>query len=153
MFGLGLPFSIRSEQGLKRLAALLMPIVGRLPFEWLYPTGEKQEQHIPKWEQYYHWASIIAGDCHYVKRHMPHHLDGKIIVTNTTTPADVEKFRLAGSKYLVTSTPVLDGRSFGTNMMEAALVAISGKGRPLTTHEINTMLDEMHLEPQLQELN
>jgi hypothetical protein len=57
----------------------------------------------------------------------------KIIATNTTTAADVELFREAGIKYLVTSTPVLEGRSFGTNMMEAALIAASGKGRALTT--------------------
>jgi hypothetical protein len=27
---------------------------------------------------------------------------------------------------LITTTPVLDGRSFGTNVVEAALVAVSG---------------------------
>ncbi len=152
MFGLGLPFAIRSERGLKVLAALLMPIVGRLPFEWLYPLGEKQEQRLPKWEKYYHWATVIAGDCHYVKRHLPLRLDGKIVVTNTTTPADVELFRQAGIKTLVTSTPVLEGRSFGTNMMEAALVAAAGKGRVLTTAELNALLDQLHFQPQRQEL-
>jgi hypothetical protein len=84
---------------------------------------------------------------------MPHRLDGKIIVTNTTTPADVDAFRQAGVKYLVTSTPVLEGRSFGTNMMEATLVAVAGKGRPLSTDELNAMLDALHFEPQFQELN
>ena len=95
---------------------------------------------------------MIAGDCHYVKRHMPERLEGKVIATNTTTEADVELFRQAGIKYLVTSTPVIEGRSFGTNMMEAALVAISGKGRKLTLDEIDQMLSQLNLEPQLQEL-
>jgi hypothetical protein len=153
MFTFGLPFTIRSEKSLKILAALLMPIAGRLPFEWVYPTGEKQDVHIPKWEKYYQWATVIAGDCHYIKHHMPDRLDGKIIATNTTTPVDVETFRKAGVKYLITSTPVLEGRSFGTNMMEAALIAISGKGRELTHDELNQLLDRMGLEPQLQELN
>jgi hypothetical protein len=49
--------------------------------------------------------------------------------------------------------PCLDGRSFGTNMMEAALVAVSGKGRPLTWPELSEMLDKLGFEPQLQELN
>jgi hypothetical protein len=98
-----------------------MPIAGRLPFEWIYPTGEKQEKRIPKWEKYYQWGTVIAGDCHYIKRHMPDKLEGKIIATNTTTTSDIEQFRKAGVKYVVTSTPVLEGRSFGTNMMEAAL--------------------------------
>lgn len=153
MFGLGLPFPVRGEKNIKRLAAWLMPIVGRLPFEWVYPTGENQEKRIPKWQKYYEWGTVIAGDCHYVKRHMPERLDGKIIATNTTTAADVELFRAAGVKYLVTSTPVLDGRSFGTNMMEAALIAISGKGRKLSYAELNQMLDQLGFEPQLQELN
>ena len=38
-------------------------------------------------------------------------------------------------------------------MMEAALVAIAGKGRPLTLHELNFRLNQLGFEPQLQELN
>jgi hypothetical protein len=153
MFGLDVPIAIRKLSQLKTVAALLMPIAGRLPFEWIYPTGEKQEKRIPKWEKYYQWATVIAGDCHYIKRNMPYDMQGKVIVTNTTTPEDVETFRKAGIKYLITTTPVLDGRSFGTNMMEAALVAVSGKGRPLSWDELNEMLDKLGFEPQLQELN
>lgn len=153
MFGLGLPFPLHSLAALKRLASILLPIVGRLPFEWIYPTGEKQEVCIPKWEKYYQWATVLAGDCHYIKRHMSARLNGKIVATNTTTPEDVELFRQAGIKYLVTSTPVLDGRSFGTNMMEAALIAVSGKGRKLTHEELSQMLDQLGFQPQLQELN
>jgi hypothetical protein len=138
---------------LKTLAAILMPLVGRLPFSWVYPTGEKQEQRVPKYQHFYRWATVIAGDCHYVKRHMPDDMTGKVIVTNTTTPDDVDLFEKCGVKYLVTTTPVLDGRSFGTNMMEAALVAISGKGRPLTQPEYKDLLAQLDFEPQLQELN
>jgi hypothetical protein len=153
MFGLGLPLAVRSERSLKRLARILLPIVGRLPFEWLYPTGEKQDKRIPKWENYYAWGTVVAGDCHYVKRHMPDRMEGKVIATNTTTPSDVEQFRQAGVKYLVTSTPVLEGRSFGTNMMEAALIAISGKKRRLTYAELNELLDRLGFEPQIQKFN
>jgi hypothetical protein len=153
MFGLDLPIAIRKISQLKTMGNLLMPIVGRVPFAWIYPTGEKQEKRTPKWGKYYAWATVIAGDCHYIKRFMPDHLQGKVIVTNTTTPEDVELFRKVGVKYLVTTTPVLEGRSFGTNMMEAALVAVSGKGRPLTWPELNEMLDQLGFEPQLQELN
>jgi hypothetical protein len=153
MFGLGIPIALHSERSLKIMAAWLMPLAGRLPFEWVYPTGEKQEKRVPKWEKFYNSATVIAGDCHYIKRHMPDRLDGKIIATNTTTSADQDMFRQAGVKYLVTSTPVLDGRSFGTNMMEAALIAASGKSRPLTRIELNDMLDQLGFQPQLQELN
>jgi len=152
MFGLGIPIAMRSARQLRVLAALLLPIVGRVPIEWIYPTGEKQEIRVPKREKYYEWASVIAGDCHYVKRHMPDRLDGKVIATNTTTEEDVDIFRKAGIKYLVTSTPVLEGRSFGTNMMEAALIAVSGKGRKLTKDELSALITQLNLEPHLQEL-
>ena len=153
MFGLDIPIAMHTLSQVKTLAALLMPIAGRLPFEWVYPTGEKQENRTPKWGKYYEWATVVAGDCHYIKRCMPDDLQGKVIVTNTTTTEDVEAFRKAGVEYLVTTTPVLDGRSFGTNMMEAALVAVSGKGRPLTWPELTEMIDKLGFEPQLQELN
>jgi hypothetical protein len=153
MFGLGLSIPVRSEAAVKRLAALVMPIAGRLPFEWLYPTGEKQEKNVPKFEAWYQWATVIAGDCHYVKRHMPARLDGKVICTNTTTPEDVEKFRAAGARYLVTTTPILDGRSFGTNMMEAALIAVSGQRRPLTYAELDELIDRLGFQPTIQKLN
>lgn len=153
MFALDVPIAIKSLNGLRRLAKLMIPIVTRFPFEWLYPTGEKQNEHKPKWEKWYNWATVIAGDCLYIKRHMPFSMQGKVIVTNTTTPEDVAFFKKCGVKYLITTTPVLDGRSFGTNMMEAALVAVSGKGRPLRWNELTELLDKLGFEPQLQELN
>ena len=153
MFGLDIPIAIHKLNHLKTLAAVLMPIVGRLPFEWIYPTGEKQEKRTPKWGKYYDWATVIAGDCHFIKRCMPDSLQDKVIVTNTTTREDVEAFKKAGVKYLITTTPVMDGRSFGTNMMEAALVAISGKKRPLTWPEYDELIAKLGFEPELQELN
>jgi len=152
MFALGIPIPLRTISQMKRLASIMMPVAGRLPFKWVYPTGEEQEKRVPKFTQWYDWAGVIAGDCLYIKHHMPDLLAGKVICTNTTTPQDVEQFRQAHVRYLVTTTPVFEGRSFGTNMMEAALVAASGKGRVLTTQELETMLTELKLEPQIQEL-
>jgi hypothetical protein len=159
MFSLGLPFPLHSLNSLKKLAAILMPIAGRLPFEWVYPIGKAQEKQTPRWEKYYQWASIIAGDCHYIRRYMPPNLQGKVIVTNTTTPEDVEIFKKAGVVILVTTTPVLDGRSFGTNMMEAAIVAALGRTLPVDYanpagyfHEMDQAIDKIGLAPQIQEL-
>ena len=153
MFGLGLPIRLHSAAAVKRLAALVMPIAGRLPFDWIYPTGEKQEERKPKWEEDYAWASVIAGDVHYIKRHMPPFLAGKVLATNTTTDEDVELFRRAGVASLVTSTPRFDGRTFGTNVMEAALVAVAGQGKPLTHDELAELIARIGMEPQLQQLN
>ena len=152
-FALGIPIPIRSLRGLHVVARIVAPLAGRLPLEFLYPTGEKQEQIVPKFTKWYDWATVVSGDCLYIKHHMPDRLDGKVIATNTTTPADVEAFRERGVRYLVTSTPRLEGRSFGTNMMEAALVAIAGKDRPLTTDELDDMLKRLGLKPTLQPLN
>ncbi len=152
-FALGIPIPIRSLRALHILGRILLPIVGRLPLKMLYPTGEKQEEIVPRFGNWYSWATVISGDCLYIKRHMPERLDGKVIATNTTTPADVEAFRQRGVRYLVTSTPRLEGRSFGTNMMEAALVAVAGKGRPLTIPELQEMLALLKLEPSIQQLN
>jgi hypothetical protein len=153
MFALGLNIPVRSLAAVKRLARILMPIVGRFPFKWLYPTGAEQEKRTPRWGSAFDWATVIAGDTVYITRYMPDRLPGRVIAANTTTPADVELFRKAGVLALVTSTPVLEGRSFGTNMMEAALVAAAGKERVLTTDELQALIDRLGLQPQLRKLN
>jgi hypothetical protein len=152
LFSLDIPIPLHTAQQIKTIAALLLPVATRLPFEWIYPVGEKQEERKPKFSKYFYEATVVAGDCHYIKRYMPEDMKGKIVVTNTTTPEDLDLFRKVGVKYLVTTTPVLEGRSFGTNMMEAALVAISGKGRPLTLPEYSELLEKFDFQPQLQEL-
>lgn len=153
MFGLGLPLPVRSERSLKTLAAIVMPIAGRLPFSWIYPTGEKQDLRVPKYQRYYEWAAVIAGDCLYIKKHLPDALGGRSIITNTTTPEDVDLFRQVGISTLVTTTPTIDGRSFGTNMMEAALVAVSGADRPLTLAELDNLIQELDFQPEIRDLN
>ena len=155
MFALGLPIPIRGgPPALIRLVKILMPIVGRLPMSFLYPTGTDQEKHTPKYVKWYNWATVIAGDCIYVKRYSPPRMDGKIVVTNTTTARDVEIFRERGVKYLVTTTPRFEGmRTFGTNATEAALIAVSGKGRPLTYAELDMLIDELKMEPTILKLN
>jgi hypothetical protein len=153
MFGLDIPIAIHSMKALDRTARILMPIVGRMPLSMLYPTGEKQEKVTPKFEKFYQGNTVTGGDFLYVKQHMPEDMRGKIIVTNTTTPADVEFLKKRGVKYLVTTTINLEGRSFGANMMEAALIALAGKGRVLTTDELNALIDQLGLEPQMQKLN
>lgn len=158
MFTLGLPFPIRTDKGLKRAAKIIAPIVSRLPFDWLYPTGEKQEERTPKFTQYFDWATVISGDCHFITKYMPERLDGKIIVTNTTTPHDRELFKQAGVRVLVTTTPMLDGRSFGTNMMEAGIVTARGWTDSVNYQsaeyfeKMEKAVQELNLSPQVQEL-
>ncbi len=123
VFGLGIPLTLSSEKQVKNLAGFLAPIVLRLPFRWLYPLGEKQLLNTPKASKLFYSASIIAGDRHYIMKYMPQRLDGKIIVTNTTTKEDMQLFSNAGVHGVLTTTPMFEGRSFGTNVLEAAIVA------------------------------
>ena len=160
LFSLGLPLSLHHERGVKILATTLIPIVSRLPFKWVYPVGEKQQQRKPKFAWAFQQASVISGDCHYITRYMPNDLEGKVIVTNTTTPGDVDLFRQAGVKYLMTTTPVYEGRSFGTNMMEAALLAVSGyQGKvDYRNHQpyfamMAKLVESVGFKPELQVLN
>ncbi len=148
-FGLGIPVFLRSMSTLHLLARVLLPIMARLPFSWIYPTGEQQDQIVPKYGAQYEWASVIADDFHYIKQHLPARLEGKTIVTNTTTDEDVALLKERGLSHLATVTPRLDGRSFGTNVMEAALTALAGEGRPLSASELQEMLDEEDMTPNL----
>jgi hypothetical protein len=152
MFGLGIPIPINTVRMANLAAAVLLPIVGRMPIEMLYPTGDKQLEVVPKYIKYYQANKVIAGDWLYIMQHAPDDLEGKVVVTNTTTEADLDFLKERGVHYLVTTTPVLDGRSFGTNMFEAALVAAAGKNRPLTTQELDQIIAQLDLKAQIQDL-
>ena len=127
IFGLGLPIPVRSLRAIAALAAVLLRVVRRLPIRFIYPTGEKQEAVRPRHGRFFEWAEIVAGDFHYIRRNLPERMDGKAVITNTTTDEDVSLLRERGLKTLVTTTPELEGRSFGTNVMEGVLIAPAGK--------------------------
>jgi hypothetical protein len=127
MFGLGLPFPIRGEGRVKLLAAFIMPVVGHFPFEWLYPVGEEQHKNKPRWQSFYKRSSVIAGDTHYITHTMPESLAGKIIIVNTVTNADLALFKARKVAAVITTTPLYEGRGYGTNVLEAALLAASGR--------------------------
>lgn len=49
------------------------------------------------WRQrYFEWAEVVAGDWHFMRRFMPPNMQGKVILTNTTTPEDLEFMRARG---------------------------------------------------------
>ncbi|MBE7552167.1 MAG: quinate 5-dehydrogenase [Anaerolineales bacterium] len=153
MFGLGIPLPVYGLARLRTLAAMLMPVVGLMPISMLYPTGQDQDRNIPKYEKWFNYGPVVAGDFQYIRRYMPRDMRGKVIITNTTTASDVELMQSRGVAYLITSTPRIDGRSFGTNVLEAALIAYSGKGRPLTDAELAALVKALDLKPAVQALN
>lgn len=155
VFGLGLPFLIRDYNTFKRLAFTLAPIIVKMPFKILYPTGKQQEKEPdPKYARHYEEADVIAGDFLFIRKYMPQEMKGKWIITNTTTKDDIEDLRRRGVSLVFTTTPIYNGRSFGTNVMEAAFVAILGR-RPeeITSDDYFDLLEKMNYSPEVLELN
>jgi hypothetical protein len=149
-YALDLPIIIKRWGSLKVLVRLLTPLVAQLPFSVLYPTGEKQDETPkvnPTAGRLYNWAEVIAGDWQYVRKYMPPDMRGKWIITNTTTAADVDLCRERGVELLVTSTPRLDGRSFGTNVIEATMVALDGATGELSPERYRELLDKVGFKP------
>lgn len=154
MFALKINKPIRSLKELNLLASILAPIVVRLPFSVLYPTGKKQEEFKPRFVEQFKRAKIIAGDFHYIRKYSPEDLTGKIIITNTTTKDDVELLTRRGVKTLITTTPRMGDRSFGANVIQALIVAISGKHPSnMTWDDYLGFIKKMELKPSIQELN
>lgn len=150
IFALGLPLPIHQLKTLRRVASLLLPVITRLPFTLVYPTGEKQDTVNPKYHRYYEEADIIAGDFLFIRKFMPSNLAGKMIITNTVTPRDQEELAQRKVATLVTTTPNLQGRSFGTNVMEALIVAFSGKKpEELREDDYHRLLDELRFRPHI----
>jgi hypothetical protein len=128
IFALDKDIPVRDLREFETMAEKYLPDACKLPFQFFYPTGKKQEKPPePKYPQYYEQADIIAGDFHFMRQYMPERLDGKIVLTNTVTQANLDELASRGVKLLVTTTPDIGGRSFGTNVLEAALLALLGK--------------------------
>src|SRR5690606_30855273 len=153
MFILGLPVPLRSLRALDYVARVIGPIACRLPIAMLYPTGSKQEVNTPRYPRYFLEADIITGDFHFIRRYMPERLDGKNVITNTVPRDDLPLLRSRGVATLLTTTPELDGRSVGTNIMEAVLVTASGR-RPedLTPADYESWLDRLEFKPRIEQL-
>ncbi len=159
-FGLGIPFFIKSQKVYETLGAIFLPLIVQLPISWIYPTGKEQERIEPKFERFYQWAEVIAGDFLLIRKHLPVPsplspvpLLGKILLTNTTTKDDVELLRQLGVSYLITTTPELDGRTFGTNVMEGVIVAhLQRRPEEITKDDYMRALSDLNWKPNVQKL-
>jgi len=154
IFALDLDKPVRGLAEFEALAERYLPDACKLPFQFFYPTGKKQDRAPePKYPQYYAEAEIIAGDFHFMRQFMPERLDGKTVLTNTLTARDVEELRSRGVARLVTTTPDFGGRSFGTNVVEAAFLALLGKRwEDVTPDDYATMLGRAALRPRVLDL-
>ena len=148
MFGLGVPIPITTLQGLSRLASIVAPVITQLPVSLFYPTGDKQTRGTPKFAKYFRDAAVIAGDFHFIRRYMPEDMKDKLIITNTVTADDEAMLKERGVATLVTTTPAMGGRSFGTNILEGILTALAGK-RPeqMTAADYTALIEQAGIVP------
>ncbi len=148
IYTLGIPIPLHSLQTLKIFGRMAAPFVVKMPFDKLYPTGSQQESIIPKHSKYYYDAEILAGDFNYIRRYLPEKLDGQVIITNTTTQDDMTLLKARGISKVITTTPDMGGRSFGTNVIEALIVSIMGKPiDSIAPEDYYDMLQELNLKP------
>jgi len=147
MFSFGVPVALHSLGQVKRMAHMLVPVAGRLPLRWLYPSGENQTVRDPKFAKHFEQSDLICGDFLYIAKYVPDDLSGKTVLTNTTTAENVEWLSGTGATRLITTTPRFDGRTFGTNLTEALITAAVGSDRPLTIDEMNAAIDDLGIRP------
>lgn len=146
MVALGVPIPVYGIPAFKKVARVMLPIVSYFPMSMIFYGSDGAEQE-PKYVKYFEESDLIAGDFLFMRKYMPRNLSGKTVVTNTTTEENIELLKSRGVKTVITTTPRYDDRSFGTNMLEAALTAYTGRGRRLTDAELNTLIDELELKP------
>ena len=73
-------------------------------------------------------------------------------VTNTTTEHDVKMLKDKGLIWLVTTTPRLEGRSFGTNVIEAFFFGVKESNK-LTQTDYETLSKELDFSGNIERLN
>ncbi|MDF9409799.1 MAG: hypothetical protein A4E52_01799 [Pelotomaculum sp. PtaB.Bin013] len=158
IFTMGMTYPIKTVAELEDIANRTLPDLVKMPFQMLYPTGKKQEsqdeEKVRRFAGYYYEADVIAGDFHLIRRFMPAGMNGQTILTNTTTRDDVEFLRDKGIGTLATTTPEYEGRSFGTNVIEAAMVAILGKPlEQIAAEDYLELLRRLNFQPRILRLS
>ncbi|MDR1160483.1 MAG: quinate 5-dehydrogenase [Syntrophomonadaceae bacterium] len=153
IYTVGIPIPVYSLKMFSLIGRIAAPFIVRMPFDKLYPTGGQQEVIIPKYSKYYYNADIIAGDFHYIRRYLPSKMNGQAVITNTTTKEDLQLLKKTGVSKVITTTPDMGGRSFGTNVIEALLVAILNKKiEDIEEKNYYSLLQELHIEPRILDL-
>jgi len=146
MVALGIPIPVYGIPAFKRIARVMLPFVSWFPMSMLFYGSDGAVQE-PKYSKYFESSDLLAGDFLFMRKYMPLDISGKTVITNTTTTENINLLKERGARTVITTTPRYEGRSFGTNMLEAALTAYAGKNRPLSDEELNELIDDLQLKP------
>ncbi len=153
LFGVGLPLPVRSYKTVEILAAIIAPIITQLPFKWFYPTGEKQEHRTPKFPKIFEEATFICGDWHFIRRYAPERLPGKTVLSQTVRADDLAWLKSTGLQRLITTTPMMGGETFATNVMEGVVVALLERPpSALTAGDYMKVLAQLNWSPNIIDL-
>ena len=154
LFGIGINIPLTKYSQVKSFGKVLLPLITKLPLTWFYPTGEKQEVRTPKFPKVFEWSTFICGDWHYIRKFVPENLAGKTILTQTLRKADLDWLKTTGLRRAITTTPVIGGETFATNVMEGVVVSILGK-RPeeISAADYLEVLRQLDWKPNVIELN
>jgi hypothetical protein len=126
-FALRLPVVFPGMKSFATAARLTMWGLCRLPLRTLYPLGDTREANTPRFPSVWRRADVVAGDFRFIRRYMPGSLDGKVVVTTSTTAEDRDLLRVRGARAVCTMVSPLEGRTFGANVLDATAVAALGR--------------------------
>ena len=151
LLSLGLPIPLRSLEMVKLLARLFLPIIGRLPTHFFYPNQMTKTPRPSRMvARFFRSTQLIAGDFHLIHAQLPKDLRGKAILTNTTTAQDRALLQERGLSLLVSSTPCFKGRTFGTNILEALLLAFIQKPQEeILEADLEVLIQRFDLRPHI----
>jgi predicted amino acid dehydrogenase len=139
-FRLGIP--IDGLKSFVQSAPNLVRAVGSTPASWYWPSARRTKRVMPRFQFFFRRAKVIVGDFAYFERYAPPRLDGKIIFTNLNSDGEIDYFRQAGVKALVSLTPVLDGVRVPLPVLEAFL-SRRGQNRQ-EAHLEDHLINEIH---------
>jgi hypothetical protein len=153
-FGLGIGNdAMESERFMDFMAYTTWPILVKVPFKWLYPVSD-QDVIVPKYKKAYDSADILAGDFHLIYKHLPERIDGKTIITNTLTSKEIDLLGKRGAKLVISVTPEFNGRSFGTNVVEACVCAhFNRKPEDISLQEFTDLFQKYDIKPRIIDLS
>lgn len=144
----------RSLQQLEIYAATMLPFLALLPYRFIHPIALGQEAHDSRAEHLFRWADVIAGDFAYIRRFAPANLQGKVILTDDPSPAEIEDLRERGVATLITMTPPLSAdRPFvATDVLEAIAVAVMESGPHPAQADLIDFIDTAEWRPTVRRL-
>lgn len=94
-------------------------------------------------EGQFRWAEVIAGDVGAIRRHAPERLDGKTIVVECATEADLQEFGDRGARVAVTLMPGLDGKG---SLGQWSAAVIEGMIAAVRPHPVSPLSDDACLD-------